>query len=84
MQQDLPPGIELNPYPRSFECKHKDYKICFKYYMGLKISSNSALLDTYELDLTQIVKDFLNLLQNYPGIDKISKIINIGFMCITK
>lgn len=84
MQQDLPPGIELNPYPRSFECKHANFKICVKYYMGIKLSSNSAIPDNYELDFTQNVKDFLNLLENYPGIDKTPKIINIGFTCLTK
>jgi hypothetical protein len=52
--------------------------------MGLKSSSNSPLLDNYELDMTPIVKDFLNLLDNYPAIDKTPKIINIGFSCIQK
>lgn len=84
MQQDIPAGIELNPYPRSFECTHPNYKICVKYYMGLKLSSNSLLVDNFELDFTQIVKDFLNLLDNYPAIDKTPKIINIGFTCIPK
>lgn len=52
--------------------------------MGIKLSSNSAVPDNYELDLTQNVKDFLNLLENYPYIDKTPKVINIGFTCITK
>jgi hypothetical protein len=55
-----------------------------KYYMGLKLSSNSPLLDNHEIDLTPVVKDFLNLLDNYPAIDKIVKVINIGFACIPK
>lgn len=84
MQQDIPPGIELIPYPRSFECPHPSYKICVKYYMGIRLSSNSPLIDNYELDFTQIVKDFLNLLDNYPAIDKSPKIINIGFSCIPR
>lgn len=84
MQQDLPQGIELNPYPRCYECKHPNYKICVKYYMGIKSSSNSPLVDSYEIDFTQIVKDFLNLLDNYPAIDKTPKLINIGFSCIPK
>jgi hypothetical protein len=47
MQQDLPQGIELNPYPRSFECKNQNYRICVKYYMGIKSSSSSPLADFY-------------------------------------
>ena len=65
-QSQLPPGIELNPYPRSFESKHPNYKICIKYYIGIKSSSHSQLVDLYELDLSQSVRDFLNLLENYP------------------
>jgi hypothetical protein len=34
--------------------------------------------------MAPIVKDFLNLLDNYPAIDKTPKIINIGFSCIPK
>jgi hypothetical protein len=52
--------------------------------MGIKSSSSSPLADSYELDFTQIVKDFLNLLDNYPAFEKIPKIINIGFQCIPK
>lgn len=52
--------------------------------MGIKSSSNSPLLDSYQLDFTQIVKDFLNLLDNYPHIEKTPKIINIGFQCMPK
>lgn len=84
MQQDIPPDVELNPYPRSFECEHPNYKICVKYYMGLKASSNSPLIDNYDLDLSQVVKDFLNLLDNYPGIKKTPKLINVGFSCIPR
>lgn len=41
-------------------------------------------MDNYEFDFTQNIKDFLNLLDNYPAIDKTPKIVNIGFSCIPK
>lgn len=52
--------------------------------MGIKASSSSQLNDFCEIDLSQPVKDFLNVLETYPHIDKAPKIINIGFRCVNK
>ena len=49
MQHDFPQGIELNPYPRAFDCpsKNPNYSICVKYFMGIKASSSSPLNDFF-------------------------------------
>ena len=81
-QQEIPQYIELNPYPRSFPAKHPNYKICVKYFMGVKVNSNSPLNDNIEVDFSQLVKDFISLLDTSPGIEKTPKLLQIGFTCI--
>ena len=36
--------------------------------MGVKVNSNSPLHDNVEVDFSQLVKDFISLLDNSPGI----------------
>ena len=50
--------------------------------MGLKVNSSSPLNDDFDVDFTQLVKDFLGLLESYPNIDKTPKFLNIGFTCL--
>lgn len=78
-------GLEVNPYPKAFASKHPSFKHCSKYYIGIKCSPSSTINDHFEIDLTQSVRGFLELLENYPEIDKKApKEINIGFTHITK
>lgn len=67
-QQDIPQCVELNPFPRAFNSTHPNYKICVKYFMGLKVNSNSPTADTVEVDFTQLVKDFIGLIESAPGV----------------
>ena len=64
-------GVEINPYPKEFPSEHHSFKHCSRYYIGIKCSSNSAINDYYEIDLTQSVKSFIELLEKYPEIQKI-------------
>jgi poly(A) polymerase Pap1 len=59
-------GIEVNPYPKAFPSKHPNFKHCSKYYIGIKCSPSSTINDYYEIDLTQPVRGFLELLESYP------------------
>ena len=81
-QQDFQQGIEMNPYPKSFVCKHENYKLCAKYYMGLKISPSSQIDDGVDIDLSPSIRDFVAILETYPNIEKTPKLINVGFSCI--
>lgn len=84
-QEDLPQGVLLIPCPKRFPSSHPSYPLCTKYYLGIKSSSaNTVIMDNYELDFTQTVKDFLNLLDNYPMIEKTPRLINIGFACLPR
>ena len=55
-QQDFPQGIEINPYPKSFPCKHENYSLCVKYYMGLKVSPSAQITESSEIDLSPSIK----------------------------
>jgi len=83
-QNEFAHGIEVNPYPRQFTSRHPSYKHCSRYYIGIKCNSNSPLNDYYEIDLTQAVKSFIELLEKYSEIQKIPNEINIGFMHVTR
>lgn len=74
----------MNPYPKAFPSKHPNFKHCSKYYIGIKCSPTSTINDHCEIDLTQSVRGFLELLENYPEIDKAPKEINIGFTHLAK
>ena len=36
------------------------------------------------MDFSQLVKDFISLLDNTPGVEKTPKLLQIGFTCISK
>jgi hypothetical protein len=61
-QPEFSQGLEINPYPRYFPSKHTAFKLCAKYYIGIKCNPNSAVNDYVEIDLTQAVRSFLELL----------------------
>jgi poly(A) polymerase Pap1 len=55
-------GLEVNPYPKAFASKHPNFKHCSKYYLGIKCNPSSTLNDHLEIDLSQPVRGFLELL----------------------
>lgn len=78
-QSELSHGVEVHPYPRAFPAKHPHFPHCYKYYIGLKAAPNTPLSDYAEIDLAPSVRNFLELLESYPEIDKAPQRINIGF-----
>ena len=83
-ESDFAHSIEINPYPKQFPSKHPSFKHCSRYYIGIKCSSNSSINDYCEIDLTQSVKSFIELLEKYPEINKIPNEINVGFMHVAR
>lgn len=67
-----------------FPTKHPSFKYCSRYYIGIKCRTNSSINDDCEIDMTQSVKSFIELLEKYPEIDKIPNEINIGFGHVTQ
>ena len=70
--------IEVHPFPKEFVSKHVNYKFCSKYYMGIRCRSNNIEDDTKEIDFTQPIRDFLEIIESYEDISKIPQDINIG------